>query len=126
MSDAEYVPEQGDIVWLDLNPQAGREQVGRRPALVLSPSRYNGKVRLALFCPLTNQVKGYPFEVALPDGLAVTGVILADQIRSLDWGVRHAAFICRLPNDILAEVLEKLGTLLPHPEDAPKVPLNDG
>src|SRR5437762_13948374 len=80
-----YVPERGDAVWLTLDPQAGHEQAGRRPALVLSPAAYNGRVGLALCCPITNQAKGYPFEVALPDGLAVSGVVLADQVKSLDW-----------------------------------------
>ena len=73
-----YIPERGDAVWITLNPQAGHEQTGRRPAVVLSPSAYNKKVGLAILCPITNQVKGYPFEIALPEGLKVTGVILSD------------------------------------------------
>src|SRR4051812_44260799 len=85
-----YVPERGEAVWISLNPQAGHEQARRRPALVLSPASYNGKVGLALMCPITSQVKGYPFEVAIPTGLAVAGVILADQVKSLDWRVRKA------------------------------------
>ena len=109
-----YVPERGDAVWISLNPQAGHEQAGRRPALVLSPSSYNGKVGLTILCPITNQAKGYPFEVALPQGLGVTGVVLSDQAKSLDWRVRKAEFICAVPTDTVAEVLEKLGTLL-HP-----------
>src|SRR4029077_6896441 len=84
------VPERGDIVWITLNPQAGHEQAGRRPAVVLSPIAYNRKVGLAVFCPITNQIKGYPFEVLIPAGLPVTGAVLADQVKSLDWGVRKA------------------------------------
>src|SRR5919108_3459794 len=106
------VPDRGDAVWITLNPQAGHEQAGRRPALVLSPSAYNGKVGLALLCPITNQVKGYPFEVRLPPGLAVTGVVLADQVKSLDWRARNAARISGLPAPVVGEVLSKLGALL--------------
>ena len=80
----EYVPQRGDVVWITLTPQAGHEQAGHRPAVVLSPAAYNGKVGLAILCPITNQIKGYPFEVLIPAGLAVTGVILADQVKSLD------------------------------------------
>ena len=83
-----YVPRRGDVVWLTFNPQAGHEQAGRRPAVVLSPNAYNAKVGLALLCPITSQVKGYPFEVLLPHGLPVSGAILADQIKSLDWQAR--------------------------------------
>ncbi|TET80120.1 endoribonuclease MazF [candidate division TA06 bacterium] len=107
-----YVSQRGDVVRITLSPQAGHEQAGRRPALVLSPSSYNAKVGLAIFCPLTNQIKGYPFEVHLPAGLAVTGVVLADQVKSLDWRARNAELACTLPPQIVAEVLEKLGTLL--------------
>jgi mRNA interferase MazF len=107
-----YIPARCDFVWISLNPQAGHEQAGRRPALVLSPEAYNAKVGLALFCPVTNQVKGYPFEVVIPDGLGVTGVVLADQVRSLDWQARQATFMCPAPEVLVAEVLEKLGTLL--------------
>jgi mRNA interferase MazF len=107
------VPERGDAVWISLDPQAGHEQAGRRPALVLSPSSYNRKAELALVCPITNQAKGYPFEVAVPEGLAVSGVILADQVKSLDWRERHAEFMGRMPEQTIIEVLEKLKTLLP-------------
>src|SRR5207247_3798498 len=86
-----YVPERGDAVWITLDPQAGHEQAGRRPALVLSPLAYNSRVGLALLCPLTNQVKGYPFEVELPEGLPVAGAVLADQVKNLDWRARKAA-----------------------------------
>ena len=107
-----YVPQRGDIVWITLNPQSGHEQAGRRPAVVLSPGIYNEKVELAILCPITNQIKGYPFEVLMPDGLPVSGVILADQIKSLDWRVRDAEWICTLPPRVVVEVLQKLGTLL--------------
>ncbi|MET0500940.1 MAG: endoribonuclease MazF [Candidatus Binatia bacterium] len=107
-----YVPARGDAVWLTFTPQAGHEQAGRRPALVLSPASYNGKVGLAILCPITSQVKGYPFEVATPTGSRLGGVILADQVKSLDWRVRKAEFICKLPRETTTEVLEKLGVLL--------------
>ena len=107
-----YVPECGDVVWISLNPQAGREEAGRRPALVVSPQSYNAKVGLAIFCPVTSQVKGYPFEVLIPAGLPVTGAILSDQVKSLDWRARKAELICALPARTISEVLEKLATLL--------------
>jgi mRNA interferase MazF len=107
-----YVPDRGDAVWITLNPHTGHEQAGRRPALVLSPAAYNGKVGLVILCPITNQQKGYPFEVAIPKGLKVTGVILADQVKSLDWRARQAERIDTLPEQTVAEVLGKLNTLL--------------
>jgi mRNA interferase MazF len=107
-----YVPQRGDVIWVTLNPQAGHEQTGRRPALVLSPAAYNGRVGLAILCPLTNQIKGYPFEVLVPRGLSVMGAILADQVKSLDWRARKAELICTLPRGTVTEVLQKLGTLL--------------
>jgi len=107
-----YVPRRGDVVWISLNPQAGHEQAGRRPALILSPTAYNDKVGLAILCPITRQIKGYPFEVLIPDGLAAKGVILADQVKSLDWRARRAEPMCRLPIQTVAEVLGKLGALL--------------
>lgn len=109
---AEYVPERGDVVWISLNPQAGHEQAGRRPALVVSPPAYNGKVGLAIVCPITGRIKGYPFEVTIPKGLDVKGAILSDQVKSLDWRARRAEFLCRLPEDTTTEVLQKVGTLL--------------
>jgi mRNA interferase MazF len=105
-------PDRGDIVWVSLTPQAGHEQSGRRPALVLSPSRYNAKVRLALLCPITSQVKGYPFEVPLPEGLPISGVVLADQVKSLDWTARNAEVVARVPPSVLSDVCERLGMLL--------------
>lgn len=107
-----YTPERGDAVWLSFNPQAGHEQVGHRPALVLSPAAYNGRVGLAIFCPITSQIKGYPFEVLIPDGLGVSGAVLSDQVKSLDWRARKAQFICKLPDDVVEQVLQKLATLL--------------
>jgi len=107
-----YVPRCGDVVWISLNPQAGHEQAGRRPAVVLSPQSYNSKVGLAILCPITSQPKGYPFEVFLPAGLPVTGAILSDQVKSLDWRARHAELICTLPTEIISEALQKLATLL--------------
>jgi mRNA interferase MazF len=109
---AAYCPKRGDIVWLAFNPQAGHEQAGHRPALVLSPEAYNRKVGLALFCPITSQIKGYPFEVRVPSGCQVSGVILADQVKSLDWKARQTRFCCALPNATVHEVLNKLGTLI--------------
>ena len=108
----EYIPQRGDVVWITLNPQAGHEQAGRRPAVVLSPAAYNSKVGLALLCPVTNQVKGYPFEVIIPASLAITGAILSDQVKSLDWRTRNAELICALPTKTTSEVLQKVGTLL--------------
>jgi mRNA interferase MazF len=107
-----YVPEQGDAVWITLDPQAGHEQAGRRPALVLSPAAYNGRVGLALLCPITGQVKGYPFEVPLPEGLSVTGVALADQVKSLDWKASKATRIGAVPEEVVAQVVKRLQTLL--------------
>ena len=107
-----YVPDTGHIVWLRFSPQAGREQAGRRPALVLSPQSYNEKTGLALFCPITSKVKGYPFEVMMPAAGAVTGVVLADQIRSLDWRSRGASFEVEAPPHLVTEVRDKLAVLL--------------
>ncbi|MCK4391805.1 endoribonuclease MazF [Candidatus Bipolaricaulota bacterium] len=107
-----YVPAQGDIVWLQLNPQVGHEEAGRQPALVVSPKEYNRKVGLALFCPVTSQVKGYPFEVTLPSGLAASGTILSDQVKSLDWRVRKAKRLCTAPEEVVEEVLGKILTLI--------------
>ena len=107
-----YAPERGDAVWLNFDPQAGHEQSGRRPALVLSPAAYNRKVGLLIACPITNQAKGYPFEVMIPAGLKVTGVVLSDQAKSLDWRARRVELIARLPAAVTNEALKKLRTLL--------------
>lgn len=100
------------MVWLDFDPQAGREQARRRPAVVLSPAAYNGRTSLALCCPVTSQVKGYPFEVALPTGGKVEGVVLADRVRSLDWRARNAAYLDALPAAAVAQVLARARALL--------------
>lgn len=107
-----YVPKRGDIVWISLAHQTGHEQSGRRPALVLSPAAYNSKVGLALLCPITGQVKGYPFEVPVPDGLRVSGAVLSDHIKSLDWRVRGAEFADRLPASAVREVVGMVNALL--------------
>jgi len=112
VSPAAYVPERGDVVWITLNPQAGHEQAGRRPAVVLSPAAYNDIVGLAILCPITRQIKGYPFEVRIPSGLPVSGAILADQVKSLDWRAREAEPAGTLPATTVVEVLHKLNTLL--------------
>ena len=110
----EYIPDTGDIVWITFNPQAGHEQAGRRPALVLSPESYNRKVSLAILCPITSQNKGYPFEVLIPEGLEISGVILSDQVKNLDWKARQAKFICKIPQTKMEEVLQKLYAILPQ------------
>jgi mRNA interferase MazF len=107
-----YVPDRGDAVWITFNPQAGHEQAGRRPAVVLSPAAYNSKVGLAIVCPVTNQHKGYPFEVAIPPGLGVSGAVLSDQAKSLDWRARNAELACKLPAEVIGDVLKRLSTLL--------------
>ncbi|HZK85528.1 MAG TPA: endoribonuclease MazF [Desulfosporosinus sp.] len=104
-------PDRGDVVWLQFNPQAGHEQAGKRPALVLSPKQYNQKTGLALFCQITSKVKGYPYEVKLPEGFSVEGVILADQVKSLDWISRSAQFAGKVPAEIMQEVILKIETL---------------
>ena len=93
-----YVPEQGHAIWLTFDPQAGHEQAGRRPAVVLTPAAYNRKTGLILACPVTSKVKAYPFEVSLPAGLPISGVVLADQAKSADWRARQATYICELPS----------------------------
>ena len=108
----EYVPDAGDLVWLTFDPQAGREQSGRRPALVVSPAQYNRKSGLALVCPITSHMKGYPFEVPLPEGLPISGVVLSDHLKSLDWTQRRADFVVRAPGDVISEVLARLAPLL--------------
>src|SRR5262245_1568441 len=113
-----YVPDRGDVVWIDFNPHTGHEQAGHRPALVVSPKSYNRRVGLALFCPITSEVKGYPFEVTLPEDLAVRGVVLSDQLKSLDWRARRAKRIGRLPDNALEEAVGKMLTLIdPTTED---------
>ncbi len=109
---ARYVPDRGEIVWFTFDPQAGREQAGRRPALVLSPALYNRRASLALVCPITSHAKGYPFEVPLPKGLPAGGVVLADHVKSADWRARRARFAGKVTESVLAEVTAKLRPLL--------------
>lgn len=114
-----YVPRRGDVIRLDFNPQAGHEQAGRRPALVLSPDEYNRKVGLVVVCPITSQAKDYPWEVLIADDPNVHGVVLADQIKNLDWRQRRAEFICSADSDLLDEVIEKAFALLSPDDDEP-------
>ncbi len=107
-----YIPDSGDIIWIMFNPQAGHEQAGHRPALILSPKAYNQKVGLAILCPITSQVKGYPFEVLIPEELEVSGAVLSDQVKNLDWKARKAQFLCKLPVPKFNEVVRKLNTLI--------------
>ncbi len=107
----EYAPVRGDVVWLDFDPQLGHEQAKRRPALVLSADQYNRVTGLAVFCPITSKIKGFPWEVPVPTGLAVIGVVLSDQVKNLDWRARKAEFICKIPSSTLEEVLLTFLTL---------------
>lgn len=109
---AGYQPGRGDVIWLDFDPQVGHEQKGTRPALVVSPASYNGRVGLALVCPITSQQKNYPFEVQIPKGLKCQGVVLSDQVKSVDWRGRKARFIDKLPQTVIIAVLQKLQQLL--------------
>ncbi|PLR75670.1 mRNA-degrading endonuclease [Bacillus sp. V3-13] len=105
-------PERGDLVYANFNPQSGHEQAGRRPGIVLSPKIFNDATGFAVICPITNQVKGYPFEVALPNGLAITGVILTDQVKSLDWRARNFQITGQAPEEIIHDCLAKIHTFL--------------
>ena len=107
-----FVPDRGDAVWLEFDPQAGYEQAGRCPELVLSPASYNARVGLALVCPITSQVKGYPFEVALPAAGRLRGAVLADQVKSLDWRTRRAQRFGRVPADLMEQVIVRIEVLL--------------
>ena len=107
-----YVPERGDAVWITLDPHTGHEQGGRRPVIVISPRRYNELVGLAIFCPITSQIKDYPFEVRIPSGLPVSGAVLSDHVRSLDWRARKAEHIATLPPEIVDDVVGKLNAVL--------------
>ena len=110
--DPNYVPDRGDVVWINFSPQVGHEQYGSRPALIISPASYNGKVGLSLLCPITNQIKGYPFEVGIPSGHEVEGVILSDQVKSLDWRKRRAKRKGRVSAAELEEVRAKVRALI--------------
>jgi mRNA interferase MazF len=112
MAAKKYIPDRGDIVWLQFTPQAGHEQAGHRPTLVLSPASYNRRSGLMLCCPITSRVKGYPFEVALGEEQDSAGVVLADQIKSLDWKARQATKKGKASAQVMAEALSKLHTLL--------------
>jgi mRNA interferase MazF len=107
-----YAPRRGDVVWLTFDPQAGHEQAGRRPAFVVSPEAYNRKTGLFIACPVTSRVKGYPFEVPLPSGSTVSGVILSDQIKSLDWKARRAEFASATDDATLDEVVARILPLI--------------
>jgi len=106
-----YIPDRGDIVWLDFNPQAGYEQQGKRPAVVISPQTYNKKTRLALFCPITSKEKGYPFEVKI-ETEKINGVVPSDRIKSLDWQQRGAEFIVKATEEEMNEIIKKLNVLI--------------
>ncbi len=112
VSPAGWVPDRGELVWLNFTPQAGSEQAGRRPAVVVSPKLYNGNAGLALFCPVTSREKGYPFEVMLPEQDGVHGVVLVDQLKNLDWRARNAERIGRLPRSVMEEIFKKLAVLV--------------
>ncbi|MDE2748874.1 MAG: endoribonuclease MazF [Chloroflexota bacterium] len=107
-----FIPDRGDIVWTDFDPQAGREQAGSRPALILSRQNFNAASGLAVCCPITGRQKGYPFEIPLPAGLEIYGVVLVDHIRSIDWRVRPVEFKAKAPESVLHNVLDRLETLL--------------
>jgi mRNA interferase MazF len=109
--DTKYIPGRGDVVWLNFTPQAGHEQAGKRPAIVLSPIEYNKKTGLILACPITSKVKGYPFEVTI-SAKNIRGVVLSDQVKNLDWRQRKASFIEEAPPETLKNVQEKLILLL--------------
>jgi mRNA interferase MazF len=111
MVKSNFIPDRGDVVWLSFSPKAGHEQAGRRSALVLSPAAYNEKVGLSICCPITSKVKGYPFEVSIPKKCKVEGVVLSDQVKSLDWRTRESEFIYKLPANTVNEVLARLSTL---------------
>jgi mRNA interferase MazF len=116
VSKKKYVPRRGDVIRLDFDPQRGQEQAGRRPALVLSAAEYNRMVGLAVVCPITNSKKGYPWEVEITDNPFVSGTVLADQVKSLDWRLRHAEFVCTPEAGLLEEVVDKTVALL-NPEE---------
>ncbi len=111
-----YVPDRGDVIWIHLDPQAGREQAGHRPALVLSPQSFNRKLNVVFCCPITSRAKRFEFEIPLPDGLDVKGVILSHHMKSLDWRVRNARYMTRVPDDIVDDVLLRLVSILKIPQ----------
>jgi mRNA interferase MazF len=111
MVNKSYTPDRGDIVWLNFNPQTGYEQKGKRPAIVISPNEYNGKVNLGLFCPITSREKGYPFEVKIKNE-KINGVVLSDQIKSLDWTERNIEYITKATEKEIKKVVEKINILV--------------
>ena len=111
MVKKKYVPERGDLVWLNFNPQSGHEQKGKRPAAVISPKEYNEKTGLGLFCPITSKIKDYPFEVKI-ENKKISGVVLSDQIKSLDWKTRDIQFIIKVSSETVDEIIDKIGVLL--------------
>ena len=111
MVKKQYIPERGDIVWLNFNPQSGHEQSGKRPAIVISPKEYNEKTGLGLFCPITSKIKNYPFEVKI-DNAKINGVVLSDQIKSMDWRTRNIEFIFKGTSDTVDEVIDKASVLI--------------
>lgn len=117
MTDSAYVPDRGDLVWIELNPQKGHEQAGRRPCLVLSPRAYNRKTGLCILCPATRHAKGYAFEVCNPSEDVSESIVLADHVRCVDWSARRTDFIRRIPQEVLQEVAAKLEALIIHPEE---------
>lgn len=109
-----YIPDRGDAVWINFDPQIGHEQAKQRPAIVLSPATYNGRSGLMLLCPITSRRKGFGFEVEVPAGYKISGAVLADQVRSFDWQKRNAVYIERLPDSVLKDVIARLKLLLPY------------
>ena len=112
MKSGSYIPNRGDVVWINFTPQAGHEQRGKRPALIISPKIYNQKTSLCICLPITSKIKGYPFEVALPKNLAIQGVILSDQIKSLDFLARDMSFICKVENEVITKVQKNILALV--------------
>lgn len=112
MVNSGYIPSRGDIIWVNFTPQAGHEQAGRRPGLVVSPQAYNRKTGLSLVCPITSRPKGYPFEVPLPPAGSVTGVVLADQVKNLDWQARQARLAGQAPAQVVNEAIKMVRTLV--------------
>lgn len=111
MVKSDYIPMRGDLIWIGFNPQSGHEQAGKQPALVVSPIEYNRISGLCILFPITGKIKGYPFEVEIKTPL-ITGVILADQIKSLDWKTRNAQFICQTDQNLVEEVISLFETLI--------------